>query len=167
MLEGFKPVYTPDAKVLILGSMPGQASLDVQEYYAHPRNLFWLFISELVGEAAPTEYEEKLQLLNRNHIALWDVLAQCKRHGSLDSAIEAKSEKVNDFGDLFGRLPKLKRVVFNGRKSEQVFKKHCSELLRYENLEFLVVPSTSPANASISQADKFKAWETALADVLT
>lgn len=162
--ESFAPIYTADAQILILGSMPGLASLKAAEYYAHPRNLFWRILAEARDERVPSNYSAKLEFLARHRITLWDVLQFCERQGSLDSNIVAESERANDFAGFIQTLPKLKRIVFNGKKAEQSFRKHVLDTLLADQqaIELIGLPSTSPANASISYEEKFQRWEAAL-----
>lgn len=166
--EGFAPLFSPDATVLILGSMPGAASLKAQEYYAHPRNVFWRILYEFAGETStsflPENYENKCRLLRHLNVALWDVLMQCERPGSLDADIRPSSEKANDFSILIKSLPGLRRILFNGKKAEQSFHKHVVQTLgsSIATVEMLCLPSTSPANAAVSYQQKREVWHRAL-----
>jgi TDG/mug DNA glycosylase family protein len=157
---GFAPVVAEGARVLILGSMPGQRSLDQQQYYAHARNSFWPIMAELFGFSLEQPYPERLRLLQRQGIALWDTLASCERSGSLDAAIIETSIQANDFVQLFQRYPTLDTVFFNGAKSEQSYRKYVLGMLtgaaQPERLHRL--PSTSPAYASLSYAQKLQQW---------
>lgn len=161
---GFPPEYQEDAKVLILGSMPGRKSLDAHQYYAHPRNAFWPIMAKLYGTSLPEIYSDRLAILKSNRCALWDVLANCRREGSLDSNIDAQSEQANDFYTLFRKLPDLQLIAFNGKKAEQSFRKHFKsdiELLS-SRYRFVALPSTSPANAGISLEEKYQIWSEGL-----
>jgi len=161
MLNSFDPVSRFDARILILGSMPGTVSLQHQQYYAHPRNLFWPFMAELFAINADLEYSKRLNQLLEHQIALWDVLQQCRRSGSLDSNIESNSVIPNDFVGFFKNHPDIRRVFFNGQKAEQVFMRQVyphSETF-YRQFQFTRLPSTSPANASISRDNKFQKWQ--------
>jgi len=166
--QSFEPVFQPDARVLILGSMPGVASLDKQEYYAHPRNLFWSFLAEIFSEPLPQSYANKLDLLRRNRLALWDVLASCDRPGSLDSSIVVSSEQPNDFPSLLKQLPALRGIVFNGKKAEASFRKHvrldASEC--GTRLQTICLPSTSPANAAQAKEMKLFEWRQVMESLL-
>ena len=143
------------SEILILGSMPGVESLRKQEYYAHPRNLFWDFMGELFGAERERPYEERLQILRDNSIALWDVAHRCRRPGSLDSNIS--DVEPNDFAALFRTAPHIHTVCFNGKKAAQLFQnKVASQCQR--KIRKLPLPSTSPANASIPTAEKTAAW---------
>lgn len=152
-ISGFPPVVPPLSRLLILGSMPGEKSLEQQEYYAHPRNLFWPFMAALNEEAVPGDYEQKKQLLSRLNIALWDVCATCIRQGSLDTAI--LQEVPNNIEQFLKSHPSIHTLVFNGQKAASLYRKYGKE---ERGLSYLTLPSTSPANAGISLEDKRKAW---------
>lgn len=150
---GFPPLVQPGSRLLILGSMPGEKSLEQQEYYAHPRNLFWPFIAALADETAPQVYAQKKELLARLNIALWDVCDTCFRQGSLDTAI--RQEVPNDISGLLQQHPAIRTLVFNGQKAAALYRKYFKQ---EDALAYLTLPSTSPANAGISLEDKRKAW---------
>ncbi|WP_372011688.1 DNA-deoxyinosine glycosylase [Paenibacillus chitinolyticus] len=156
---GFEPVIAPDSVVLILGSMPGELSLERQEYYGNPRNDFWRLLASLHGEDhVPDTYEERLRFALGRKIALWDVLASCEREGSLDANI--REPAVNDFDALFAEYPSLRTVLFNGAASEKLFRKHAGHLLADSRLGFVRLPSSSPANA-MGWERKLAAWREA------
>lgn len=155
-LRSFAPLAAADAEVLILGSMPGQRSLEMHQYYAHPHNVFWHILGELAGAPPQLPYAERLAALKAARIALWDVLYSCEREGSLDSAI--CKETANDFAAFFVRHPRIARVYFNGAKAEQSFHKFVLGKQKLPPLEFARLPSTSPAHAGMSYADKLEAW---------
>lgn len=160
-LTGFPPVYAAGIRVLILGSMPGRASLEAGEYYANPRNLFWSIMHELFGIDPRLPYPERLKALTRRGVGLWDVLQHCERAGSLDSAIVPASEVPNDFGPLLDACPGLRAFCFNGQKAAQAFRRHVLPTLPPNvraTLDFFVLPSTSPANAGQSLAEKLNRW---------
>ncbi len=150
-----------NAKILILGSMPGDVSIAAVQYYAHPRNLFWNFMQQLLGIPRELDYAERLELLQDKGVALWDVLGVCKRSGSLDSNIEAGSEQANDIPALLQQCSNIKAICFNGQKAYASFKRH---ILKQnpeleEQYDLISLPSTSPANASVSVEDKLNAWK--------
>lgn len=154
---GFPPSIDNNCHTLILGSMPGVSSLEKQQYYAHPKNRFWPLMVRLLGELeVPIDYQLRLQLLLRHHIALWDSIATCDRDGSLDSAI--KNEQGNDFIALLAEYPNIKRICFNGGKSAQAFRRYNKQLLTREDVAFYNMPSTSPANARWSMDMLVKEW---------
>lgn len=143
---GFPPSIDAGCHTLILGSMPGVTSLEQQQYYAHPQNRFWPLMTKLLKEdSIPQDYGQRLQMLLRHHIALWDSIDTCERDGSLDSAI--KNEQGNDFTALLAQYPHIKTICFNGGKSAQAFKRYNKTLLTRADLTFHAMPSTSPANA--------------------
>jgi len=151
---GFAPVSTPEARILILGSMPGQRSLADTQYYAHPRNAFWFIMGELVGAGPDVPYQQRLILLQKAGIALWDVLRFCERPGSLDADIKTNSMIVNDFDDFFHRHPGIKHVFLNGGKAAELYRKNVT----HADIPTTRLPSTSPAMASLSREEKLAAW---------
>ena len=154
----FAPIEDTAAIVLILGSMPGRASLAAGEYYAHPRNHFWPIMGELVGAHPELPYEGRLWMLKSSGIALWDVLESCIRNSSLDSHIEEASVSPNDFDSFFLRHPKIVCLFFNGVKAEQCFRRHVQPSLKFRPLQYRRLPSTSPANAGTPYEKKLDAW---------
>ncbi|BCK86375.1 hypothetical protein MIZ01_0130 [Sideroxyarcus emersonii] len=159
-IHSFAPVSKADARVLILGSMPGKASLQQQQYYAHPSNAFWKIMGELAGAHPALPYARRLRLLEASGIALWDVLASCERESSLDAHI--RNESVHDFAGFFARHPHITRVFFNGAKAEQSFRKFVLGKQQLPPLTFRRLPSTSPAHAGMCYADKLQAWRTVM-----
>jgi hypoxanthine-DNA glycosylase len=152
---GFPCSANYDAEILILGSMPSRKSLAARQYYAHPQNAFWPIMAELFEFDCGLEYEQRLQQLRSNKIALWDVAHQCVRAGSMDHAIEPETVVANDFTAFFARHPDIRAVFFNGRKAEELFLKLS---LGRQQLERHLLPSTSPANARLSRRQKLAAW---------
>lgn len=157
-IQGFPPLITECSQVLILGSMPGNASLKAQAYYAHPRNAFWPIMSELFGVDNEAAYDERVTQLLSQGVALWDVLHACERKGSLDSAIKTDSQQVNDFASLFTRYPSIEQVFCNGRKAWQTYHRFVQKPLGSDAIEAECLPSTSPAHASLTLSDKVSAW---------
>jgi hypoxanthine-DNA glycosylase len=155
----FAPVAKRDATVLILGSLPGQKSLQLQQYYAHPQNSFWKIIAALLGAPSSLPYKRRLNLLTSRGIALWDVLAAAERPGSLDSSIVRASARANDFVAFFRAHPRIRRVYFNGQKAEELFRRHVLPALGPEfGLVYECLPSTSPAHAGMTFAKKLDRW---------
>nr|WP_315175643.1 DNA-deoxyinosine glycosylase [uncultured Flavobacterium sp.] len=155
MINSFPAFIDSNTKILILGTMPGIASLTKQEYYANPRNHFWRIMYTLFDTLPVSDsFEEKIQLLQKNKIGLWDVLENCERKGSLD--IHIKNHKENDFEMLFKQYPTIHTIVFNGKESHKYFIKKFGEI---EGITYYVMPSTSPAN-TISFENKLKIWST-------
>ena len=155
---GFPPIATPKARVLVLGSMPGVASLDAVEYYAHPRNSFWSIVSELLDGDPGADYPTRVALLQHHGVALWDVLASCERPGSLDSAIDDTSLKVNDFEGFFAVHPHLHTVLFNGARAERDYRRRVLVQVSDFRFDYRRLPSTSPALASLNRAQKLLQW---------
>lgn len=152
-LAGFPPVLDSRTRILILGSFPGVASLAAQQYYAHPRNLFWRLLSSILGEElVGLPYEQRLQRLLSHRIGLWDVIVLCEREGSLDSAI--RRAQANDFAMLKYQCPELQRVCFNGKTSARVLPQFAAA-----GFETLALPSSSPANAQLSFDQKLAQWK--------
>ncbi|MFC3336947.1 DNA-deoxyinosine glycosylase [Paracandidimonas soli] len=160
----FPPVVGHDPGILVLGSMPGVRSLERQQYYAHPRNAFWPVMAEVFGFDAALPYEARLAQLAAHGVALWDVLAQCRRPGSLDAAIERDSIVCNDFSAFLARHGGIRRICFNGATAEQLFRRHALPGLAERQLPELVrLPSTSPAHAGMVFEEKLRQWRAALA----
>jgi len=152
----FAPISTADPTILILGTMPGTKSLEIQQYYGHPQNNFWRFMFEILNEDFSKDYDARKALLIKNKIALWDVLQYCERIGSLDSAI--KNEITNDFEQFLKQHPTIKTIFFNGQKAATFFKKHVS-LKNNKDYNLITLPSTSPANASKPFETKLNEWK--------
>ena len=112
-VSSFHPIADRSSRILVLGSMPGEASLKAGQYYAHPRNLFWQITASILGFDARAQYERRLSALQCAHVALWDVFHSCVRIGSLDTAIEVKTETLNDFPAFFAEHPNITLVCFN------------------------------------------------------
>lgn len=153
----FPPIMGTTPKILILGSMPGQKSLEENQYYAHPQNLFWSIIQHTFGCPVGSAYDSRIECLVKNHIALWDVIGSCHREGSLDSAI--KNAQVNPILQLVKEKPSIRTIVLNGKTASKIFYK---EFPKWDYTNICVLPSTSPANASIPRTEKIKQWEEAL-----
>jgi double-stranded uracil-DNA glycosylase len=158
----FEAIARADAEILILGSMPGRDSLKASQYYAHPRNIFWRVMAELLHFDAESPYEQRTMALAAARIALWDVLHSCERKGSLDSSIADDTVVVNDFRDFFQRHNKIAGVVFNGAKAEHYYVRRVLPTLDCVALRYFRAPSTSPAHASWSYERKLEAWRAAL-----
>ena len=135
----------------------------MQQYYAHPGNAFWYIILAHLG-CQSLSYRERVELIQRHDIALWDVMHSCKRQGSLDSNIEEASIVVNEFEDYFLQHANIKAVIFNGAKAEQAYKRRVLPSLteKHSGHELIRMPSTSPAMASLNKKQKYLAWHEAL-----
>lgn len=157
-IQSFPPIERADARILILGSMPGEASLRAGQYYAHPQNLFWRIMGELLGTGSGASYDERIRALRSARIALWDALHSCRRTGSLDSGIDSGSLVPNDFAAFFRDHPEITHVFFNGAKAEECYRKLVMRFIDAGHVEYRRLPSTSPANASIPRERKLEAW---------
>lgn len=153
----FAGEFTQYTKVLVLGSLPGQASLAAQQYYAHPRNSFWPIMSELF-HINTNDYDERLAQLKAADIGLWDVYANAVRPGSLDAAIEQKTAVLNDFSEIKNHCPALALIACNGKKAFEVFSKKIWSTIASEQVKVLAMPSTSPAYAAMSFEQKLSCW---------
>ncbi|MFH6993478.1 DNA-deoxyinosine glycosylase [Flavobacterium sp. FlaQc-48] len=149
----FFPISSADATILILGTMPGTKSLELNQYYGHNQNNFWKFMFLIFKEDFSNDYETRKALLQKNKVALWDVLQFCDRVGSLDSAI--KNEIANDFETFLEQHPNIKTILFNGQKAAAFFKKY----VHLKNTcQLITLPSTSPANAGKTFQSKLDEW---------
>ena len=155
-IKSFPPIVSDNSKVLILGSMPGEASLKAGQYYAHPRNVFWCIMGELFGAGPSLPYQERAARLQAAGVALWDSLQACLRPGSLDASIT--EEVPNDFPAFLAKYPRIRHVYFNGSKAETAFRRHALPLLPSTQHVFSRLPSTSPAHAVMSLDAKVRAW---------
>lgn len=155
--KSFKPLINKASKILILGSMPGIKSLEMNQYYAHPQNRFWKLMGKFCGYDCfeKIEYEKRTRILLENKIALWDVIATCERIGSLDSDI--KKEVVNNIPKLLKENMGIEIICLNGNKSYSEFKKHFPSLLT--EYKCYKMPSTSPANAKVGFEDLYIQWK--------
>ena len=152
--SSFPPVVAPDARVLVLGSLPGEKSLAALRYYAHPQNRFWHLIGKVIGvELEPLGYEERLAALLAAKIALWDTVASAKRRGSLDASIREADH--NPLAELVASLSDLRAVGFNGQTSARIGMPQ----LAHTGLALIPLPSSSPAHATMRLAEKEKLWD--------
>jgi TDG/mug DNA glycosylase family protein len=156
------PIVSAGARTLILGSLPGRRSLQMQQYYAHPQNAFWKLIAAIFGTESSLPYTRRVGTLTANGVALWDVLAAAERPGSLDSSIVAASAQVNDFVSFYRAHPRIRRVLFNGRKAEDIYRRVVLPALpaAFGHLRYVSMPSTSPAHAGMTFAEKLERWTT-------
>jgi len=157
---GLAPLVAEGARILILGSLPSQSSLAKREYYAHPRNAFWPIMGELFGAGPDVPYAQRVELLTHSGIAVWDVLATSVRPGSLDASIQPETAKANDFESFFRNYPGIVTICFNGRKAQGLFTTLVAQgaLRQYATMHSELLPSTSPAHAAMSFAEKLRAW---------
>ncbi len=165
----FEPIARADAGVLILGSLPGQMSLARGQYYAQPYNAFWRIMGELVGASPDVPYHDRVHLLKQHHIAVWEVCAAGFRAGSLDSAIELSTVRVNHFGAFLRAHTGIDLICFNGRKAEEIFMRKVRQEPRavFQRIRYASLPSTSAAHAGMPFAQKLALWRSALAGTAT
>ncbi len=159
--NSFAPVAVPGATVLLLGSLPGDESLRQQQYYAHPRNAFWSILGEIYHFDPALPYLERLEYLTRNGVALWDVLASGSRPGSLDGNI--RNPVPNAIPALLKRIPTIRRIGCNGGAA-YTFLKRSFPTLFASDIAVFRLPSTSPAAAAITRAEKLAAFRHFLED---
>ncbi len=160
---GFAPVAGADARVLILGTLPGVASLAHGQYYAQPRNAFWHIMAVVAAAGPSLPYEERLRRLVAHRFALWDVCASATRPGSLDSSIQKDSVRLNDFRPFLSSHQDIHLICFNGAKAAALFKSVVPTLEdRWAHVRRVTLPSTSPAFASMPVARKHELWRDAL-----
>jgi TDG/mug DNA glycosylase family protein len=157
MKTAFAPVIHSKCKILILGTMPGVRSLELQQYYGHTGNQFWKILFALFDEPFSTDYEKRIDLVQRKHIALWDVLSHCEGEGSADTAI--RNEIPNDFKTFYGTHPPIQHVFFTSRKAEKFYKKHVG---MSSSKSYCLLPSPSGAYASMPLEKKVEKWSVIL-----
>ena len=143
----------PRSKILLLGSLPGDRSLQENQYYAHPQNRFWKILALLLGATPPLNYPHCIALLHKYHIALWDVCEVAIRKGSMDTNI--LQERPNQIADLLRENPSINSVCFNGQKAQKLYDKYFE---RTDGIQYITLPSTSPANATFNQERLLAAW---------
>lgn len=160
LLTSFAPLARADARVLILGSMPGAASLAAQRYYAYPHNQFWSFMGALCGAGPELAYDARVARLLDAGIAVWDVLRHCQRPGSLDTNIQRDSEVANDFAGFFAAHRQLRAIFLNGGTAAATFRRHvrAQQGASLAALHIEQLPSSSPAHAGRSASDKLRDW---------
>jgi hypoxanthine-DNA glycosylase len=152
-ISSFPPIINNTSKIIILGSIPGVKSLEKQQYYGHPQNKFWRIIFELFNEEFTEDYAERIAVLKKHHIAIWDVIDSCERKGSLDS--EIKNEEANQIPELLEEYPNIQAIFCNGGKSYKNLQKLLGKNFR---IPIYLLPSTSPLH-TISFERKFEDWK--------
>jgi len=160
----FDVVESADARVLILGTLPSVKSLEIGEYYAHPRNCFWWIMGELIGASPDLPYTDRLARLRKSRIALWDVCRAAERAGSSDANILMDTIEPNDFESFFANHPRIELICFNGQPAAKLFRRKVVPLLSGTRpIPQRVLDSTSPANARLTREIKLLRWREALA----
>ena len=163
LITGLPPIASPDAHVLILGSIPGQKSLAEERYYVGPRNRFWPIMSRLFDFDHGLPYDQRVNALRSPGVALWDVLCSCERKGSLDSSIVKGTEVLNDFSAFIDEHPALRAFAFNGQTAFRVFRRTDGlVLLKTQKLEALPLPSTSAVNTHATEDVLLEHWRAVL-----
>lgn len=157
MKKAFDPIVDTGSTMLILGTMPGEKSLELQEYYGNRGNQFWRLLFTVFDKELSQDYNDKVLLLKEHHIALWDVLEYCEREGSLDSNI--KNEVANNFDALHNSYPNIKNVFFSSKNAAAYYDKYVG---RREGIDYKVLPSPSGANASMRFEQKLEIWRNSL-----
>lgn len=155
-IEGFLPEVGPCPRVLILGTFPGEESLQRRQYYANARNLFWDMMGQVCEKKMDGDYDRRINILKEKGIALWDVLKSCNRHGSLDANIRRGFYEVNDFKTFLAEH-EFKIIFFNGKKAEAIFAR-IPPIILPKLPPLKILPSTSPANARIPRDVKDREW---------
>lgn len=165
---GLPAIARSDARVLIVGTLPGAVSLALGRYYAQPSNAFWRIMEQLIGASAASPYAERTHGLTENGLALWDVCAEAERTGSLDSEIATTTVVPNDFATFLASHRDVQLLAFNGRKTATLFRQMVLRTLSpYDQLiRGEVLPSTSAAHASMPFAEKLERWRGALSPVI-
>ena len=153
VVHDFQPVFNKESKILMLGTMPSPKSREVGFYYGHPRNRFWKVVSDVCGEEMPQTKGEKIAFALRNRIAVWDVLAGCEIKGAEDASI--RNPVANDM-DLILKNADIRAIFATGQKAAQLYKKYCQSKT---GMDIICLPSTSPANCSVSYEKLFEAYE--------
>jgi len=162
MKKAFEPIIDNTCKMLILGTMPGEKSLELQEYYGNRGNQFWRLLFSVFNREMQTGYADKIQLLKDHHIALWDVLQYCEREGSLDSNI--KHEIANDFDTFYKKYPNIKNVFFSSKNAAAYYDKYVG---RKQNISYHILPSPSGANATMTFLQKLEVWKIKILNIVT
>jgi TDG/mug DNA glycosylase family protein len=158
-VHSFPPIAARTSRVLILGTMPSKASLRARQYYAHPQNLFWRIIGGILGFDPASAYDARVALVRSAGLAIWDVLKSCTRESSLDSDIDGSSVVPNDIPAFLVEHPQIQRICFNGAKAAALYMKHVRpRLAATPDVQYVRLPSTSPANASLALSEKLRAW---------
>jgi hypoxanthine-DNA glycosylase len=150
--------------VLILGTLPGQASLREHQYYAHPHNQFWRIMGEFFGASRDLPYRDRLRCLKANRVALWDVVASAHRPGSLDGNIRGETVVLSDLAPFLKSHRRIALICFNGGTAAQLYRRLVLPGLpeRAKAIRRETLPSTSPAHAAMSLAEKMKRWSVIL-----
>ncbi|MXN89757.1 DNA-deoxyinosine glycosylase [Flavobacterium sp. Sd200] len=162
MKKAFEPIVNNNSKILILGTMPGEKSLQLQEYYGNRGNQFWRLLCGVFNEGPKDDYADKIALLKKHNIALWDVLEYCEREGSLDSNI--KNEVPNNFNVFYGKYPQIKHVLFSSKNAAVYYDRYVG---RRPDIIYGVLPSPSGANATMTFLQKLDIWKIKILNIVS
>lgn len=154
MIQSFQPIIGNNPKILVLGTLPSIKSLEIQQYYGNPRNSFWKILFTLFKQEYSLNYNDKISLAHKNNIAIWDVCYSASRSGSLDS--EIRDVIPNKINELVAKQPTIKTIVFNGQKAAKLYSKY---FVKIEDIEYMTLLSTSPANARYYFNKKLENWK--------
>ena len=155
--QSFLPIIAQEPRILILGSLPGDLSLEMNQYYGHPRNRFWKIMFTMFDEEFSNDYQIREKLIQNNHLALWDVAYSATRKGSMD--VDMKDVIPNKIEEMLQKNRSIRQIIFNGKKAEQLFKR-CFE--QKSTIIYTSLPSTSPANAQFSTDRLIEIWRNSL-----
>jgi TDG/mug DNA glycosylase family protein len=158
--KGFPPIAGKQARVLVLGSLPGRQSILMQQYYAHPQNAFWRIMDALLDVDAAKPYQHRTRLLREAGVAVWDVLDSSVRPGSLDADIVESTAVSNDIVEFLKQHTQVRAILFNGQAAARLFRKRVGPTLDElgRELDLHTLPSTSPAHAALSVDEKARRW---------
>ena len=164
--QSLAPLIGLNAQILIVGTLPGPLSLRQQAYYAHPRNVFWKIMAELLGIDRAASYAARAAALKKAHIGLWDVCAIADRKSALDADIDSMSVRANDFKSLLARYRSIRAIYFNGLKSQELYQRWVQPGLDEDQraLAKAALPSTSPAHTTVPFASKVDQWRVILSN---
>lgn len=152
--QSFQPIISKEPEILILGSLPGDLSLEMNQYYGHPRNRFWKILFTIYHETYSEDYTERIKLIENHHLVLWDIAHSAIRKGSMD--VDIKDVIPNKIDELLEKYPSVTQIIFNGKKSEQLFKKYFQPK---SQIIYTSLPSSSPANAQFSLERLVEIWQ--------
>ncbi len=163
-MASLAPIVGLEPTVLILGSMPSQISLEQQRYYANPNNAFWWLMSQMLNFSLDASYQQRIENLKDSGYAVWDVLYDCERKGSLDGNIIRATEQANDIAAFIKRYPGICKIGFNGRAAQTIFARHNNTDCLKSTVQHCLLPSTSSAHARMNKYEKLQVWRLELGD---
>lgn len=156
--KGLMPIVGENPKILILGTFPGDKSLQMQEYYSNPTNCFWDTIANIYYSGQTfNSYADKISCIRNNNLALWDIIRCCDRIGSLDNKID--NPILNDLCQFLKLYPSITHIAFNGQEAANHFKNLCCNCKKFGNIKTCVLPSTSNTNTHSTKLEKIDEWK--------